>query len=218
MEALLLLLFTGCVHLCIVQDSILKEFVGGRVEPIQRTSSCILEWREHVQPAAQTVELRFGGTSSGTVEERTFLPLWMITMSLKRSTHVTTWHALYCTDFGARVSRQRRTGGYAHGSFWAPVRVTVNITFKFALVYFVHDIARVYGSALLSFRILKGFGPVVQSGFLMSPTATLCRTRRRKIHAVLGRNPRLQRLWILLVRAQRGKPRPRCQATERFTT
>ena len=131
-------LSTGCVHLCIVQDSILKEFVGGRVEPIQGTSSCILDWCEHVQPAPQTVELRFGGTNSGTVDERTFLPLWMITTSLKRSTHLTTWHfttapssALYCTELelGFLI-----IGGYAQGSLWAPVRVAVNIIFKFALV------------------------------------------------------------------------------------
>ena len=57
-EAFLLHLSTGCVHLCIVQGSILKE----RVEPIQRISSLharILVWCGHVQRAPQTVELFF---------------------------------------------------------------------------------------------------------------------------------------------------------------
>ena len=62
-------------------------------------------------------------------------------------------------------------------------------------------------STLLSSTL--SIDPVVHGGLLTSPTATVWRTRRRRIHAVLGRNPRLQRLWIFLVRAQTGKRRPR---------
>ena len=57
-------------------------------------------------------------------------------------------------------------------------------------------------TSMLSFGTVKPFDPVVHSGFLTSPTATVWRTRQRRIHAVLGRNPRSQRLWIFPVRAQ----------------
>ena len=99
-------------------------------------------------------------------------------------------------------------------SFWAPVRIAVYLTFNCASVYSVHDVATVYGSALLSFTTLKAFDPVVHGGFLTSTTAR--RTRRRRIHAVLGRKIRLQRPWIFLVRVQRGMGRPRGHATERL--
>ena len=42
------------------------------------------------------------------------------------------------------------------------------------------------------------------------------RTRQRRIHAVLYRHPRSQRLWILLGSAQEDTRRPRGRATERL--
>ena len=74
---------------------------------------------------------------------------------------------------GARVSYLRLCAGSAQSPFLAPVRFAVNISSNFALVYSVHDVATVYGSAFLSFTILKAFDPVVHSGFLTCPTAAV---------------------------------------------
>ena len=55
------------------------------------------------------------------------------------------------------------------------VVLCLRLCFNFALVYSIADVSRVHG-------------------LLTSPTAAMWRSRRRRIHAVLGRNPRL-RFW-----------------------
>ena len=60
---------------------------------------------------------------------------------------------------GARVSYLRLCAGSAQSPFLAPVRFAVNISSNFALVYSVHDVATVYGSAFFEFHDLEGLRP-----------------------------------------------------------
>ncbi len=190
MEALLFHLSTGRLHLCIVQDSFLKEFVGEQDEPIQRTSNFM------------AASLSVVNTSSW--HHRRWKCVWWNKFRNNRWAYMLAsaglhygfvavhyFHLLAFYSAPSSLVLVVLFGDGARVSYLYVSRSTFHPTLPSSTLSMTSP--QSMGRPFLSFTILKAFDPVVHSGFLTCPTAAVWRTRRRRIHARLCRKAPSQR-------------------------